>query len=77
MKCSKNKTLICFLIASSIAYANANENLGLITVESSTIDDKNISKINEVSSTFILTSKDIEKLNPKSVADILNTIYLD
>jgi iron complex outermembrane receptor protein len=57
-----------------VATLNASEDLGLIMVESTTIDDKFESKKNEVSSTEVITAEEIEKLNPKSIVDVLNTV---
>jgi iron complex outermembrane receptor protein len=57
-----------------VATLNASEDLGLITVESTTIDDKFESKKNEVSSIEVITAEEIEKLNPKSIVDVLNTV---
>ena len=48
--------------------------LGTIQVESSTIDDKFDTKSTEVSSVSTITSKDIERMDPTNVEDVLKTI---
>jgi len=53
---------------------NATEDLGVITVESSTIDDKFDAKKLEVSNTVILKSKEIEAFHAENIADVLNTV---
>ncbi len=45
-----------------------------ISVVSSTIDDKYEEKLNSSSNTFIIDNKQIEKIDPTNVEDILNTI---
>ena len=58
----------------AVSMLNAADDLGTISVESSTIDDKFESKKSEVSNIVTITSKDIEKINPTNVEDILKTI---
>ena len=65
------------LVASSLLFAaaiNASENLGTISIESSTIDDKYETKKTEVSNTTIITAEDVQKINPTNIENILNTI---
>ncbi len=57
-----------------VATLGANEDLGLITVESSTIDSKLDTKKTEVSSVAIISGEEVEKINPISISDLLNTI---
>ncbi|MEA3290445.1 MAG: TonB-dependent receptor [Campylobacterota bacterium] len=68
---------IKFSFVAAIALAtslNAAEDLGKISVESSTIDDNADSQKAQVSNIQVITAKDIETINPKSVSDILNTV---
>lgn len=53
---------------------SATEDLGTITVESSTIDEKVDVKKEEVSSVTLIDAQTIENINAKNVADILNTV---
>lgn len=65
------------LVASSLLFAaaiHASEDLGTISIESSTIDDKYETKKTEVSNTTVITSEDVQKINPTNIEDILNTI---
>jgi iron complex outermembrane receptor protein len=48
--------------------------LGSISIESSTIDQKVDTQKSEVSTVQTITSEDIKRINPKSVSDILNTV---
>jgi len=48
--------------------------LGLIQVESSTIDDKFANKLTEVSSTATLSGTEVEEFHAENIADVLNTI---
>ncbi len=50
------------------------QDLGTISVESSTIDDTFENKKDAVSNTFYIDSEDVEKMNPTNVEDVLNTI---
>jgi iron complex outermembrane receptor protein len=50
------------------------EDLGKISVESSTINDNYETKKSEVSSSVVFTSEDIKKINPTSISDILRRI---
>ncbi|MCK5110495.1 MAG: TonB-dependent receptor [Arcobacteraceae bacterium] len=68
---------ICISLACALALTTtlvASEDLGLISVDSSTIDDKFTSTKSSVSNIAIISEEDIEKSNPHSVLDILNTI---
>ncbi len=62
-------SLICALAIS----ANATD-LGTISVESSTIEDLNVDKKTEVSTVNIIDEKTIEKIDPKNINDLLQTI---
>jgi iron complex outermembrane receptor protein len=62
-------SVICALVINATA-----SDLGTIQVESSTIDDKFSSTLSEFPGVAVITGEDIEKLNPKSVTDLLNTI---
>lgn len=63
----------CIVLCTTL---NANEVIELdsINVVSSTINDKFEEKQSAVSSTSIVSSQDVEKINPQSVSDILNKI---
>jgi iron complex outermembrane receptor protein len=54
------------------ATLNASEDLGLITVESTTIDDKFDAKKMEVSNTTTLKGSEIEEYHAENLADVLN-----
>ena len=57
-----------------VATLNASEDLGLIMVESSTIDDKfNANKL-EVSTTAVLEGPEIDDYHARNIADVLNNI---
>jgi len=58
----------------SLSTLYANQNLGTINITSSTIDDKFESNQNNVSSSVLITQKDITKINPTNIENILNTI---
>jgi len=64
-------SLAALLVISSL---NATEDLGIISVESSTIDDKFETKTTEISNTTNITEEQISKINPTSIENILNTI---
>ncbi len=66
------KIYLSFICAFAINAAASD--LGNIQVESTTIDDKFETLKNNVSSVEVVTSEDIEKLNPKSIVEVLNTI---
>ncbi|MDY0328672.1 MAG: TonB-dependent receptor [Arcobacteraceae bacterium] len=74
MRISKNKTLLCFLLATTVSYASATENLGLITVESSTIDDKFMEKKTEVSSVANVSGEKIDESHVENIQQILQQI---
>lgn len=64
-----------FLVASLVLSTNVlGADLGTISVESSTIDQKSETIKNEVSSIGVITSQDVEKINPQNVSDLLNKI---
>ena len=67
------KSYISIACALAISGACAAD-LGTISVESSTIDDKYESKQTEVSNTAVITAEEVEKINPQSVADILKKV---
>jgi len=50
------------------------QDIGTITVESSTIDDKFVNKATEVSSTASLSGKEVETFHAQNIADVLNTL---
>jgi len=63
------------LVASLVLINSLNAvELESISVVSSTIDDKYEEKLNSSSNTFIIDNKQIEKIDPTNVEDILNTI---
>ena len=57
-----------------VATLNASEDLGLITVESSIIDDKFDAKKLEVSNTVTLKGSEVEEHHAENIADVLNNI---
>ncbi len=61
-------------ISLACALALNGADLGTISVESSTIDDKFESTKTEVSNTTIITEEDVQKINPTNIENILNTI---
>ncbi len=65
---------ICISLICALALSGNAADLGTISVESSTIDDKFESKKTEVSNTAIITSEDVEKIHATNVENILNTI---
>ena len=71
MKTIKYSLVAVLVIASTM---NAAEDLGIITVESSTIDDKFDAKKMEVSNTVILKGEEIDALMAENIADVLNTV---
>ena len=68
------KTKIYLSAICALAINLAASDLGTIQVVSSTIDDKFESTKSEVSSVSVITEEEIEKLNPKNITDVLNTI---
>ena len=52
-----------------VATLNASEYLGLITVESTTIDDKYESTKNEVSNVVVVNAEEIEKINQDRITE--------
>jgi len=74
MKRIESGLLSAFLLGSFSINLLAVEELDLITVESTTIDDKFNSKSKEVSNVMTINSNDIEKINPTNVEDVLKTI---
>ena len=52
----------------------ASEDLGTISVESTTIDDKFESQTTKVSNTIVINGEKIEEINPQSLKDVLNQI---
>jgi len=65
-------SMIAVIAISSTLYAA--ENMGIITVESSTIDDKFDTKKMEVSNTVTLKGEEIDAFQAENIADVLNTI---
>ncbi len=68
----KNKIYLSLVCA--LAMNVAASDLGVIQVESSTIDDKFESKMLEVSSTAIVSGEEIEEYHAENIADVLNNI---
>ena len=71
MKTIKYSMIAVLAIASTM---NAAENMGIITVESSTIDDKFDAKKMEVSNTVTLKGEEIDAFQAENIADVLNTV---
>lgn len=69
MKKISQISVVCALALS----LNAND-LGTINIESSTIDDKYETVKSSISSTAVFTNEDVKKIDPQSVADILNKV---
>ena len=65
-------SVICAIALSSSLYAT--EDLGVISVESSTIDDKFDAKKLEVSNTVVLSGEEIEDYHATNLTEILNNI---
>ena len=63
---------ICISLACALALNAAD--LGTISIESSTIDDKFDAQINSISSTTVISGATAEKINPTNVENILNSI---
>lgn len=64
-----------YLSLATLLVLNATaSDLGIIEVESSTIDDKFANKMTEVSSTYTLTGKEVEDFHAENLTDVLNTI---
>lgn len=74
MKISKNKALLGCLLAGIVSNAIANENLGLITVESSTIDDKFMANKTEVSSVSNISGEKVDESHVENIQQILQQI---
>ncbi|MFA6740332.1 MAG: TonB-dependent receptor [Arcobacteraceae bacterium] len=70
----KTKIFLSCILAGALTNINATEVLDAISVESSTINDNNGLRKSEVSSTSYMTNEEIEKINPKTISDILNKI---
>lgn len=68
----KSSIFVASLILGLDALGNV-EQLEALKVVSSTINDET-NKLKEVSSVAVIDSKDVEKINPRSVADILNKV---
>ena len=69
MKKIKYSLVAALAIAASL---NASEDIGMITVESSTIDDKFDAKKMEVSNTTTLKGSEIDEYHAENLADVLN-----
>ena len=69
----KSSIVVASLILGLDALGNV-EQLEAVKVVSSTINDET-NKSKEVSSVAVIDSKDVEKINPRSVADILIPDY--
>lgn len=70
------KINLCFLYATLIIFTNVNavEKLEMITVESSTIDDKFNSEKKEVSTTTTIYENKIEESHSENIGNVLNKI---
>lgn len=68
----KSSIFVASLILGLDALGNV-EQLEALKAVSSTINDET-NKLKEVSSVAVIDSKDVEKINPRSVADILNKV---
>ena len=71
MKKIKYSLIAVLAIASTM---HAAEDLGTITVESSTIDDKFDAKKLEVSNTVTLNGEEVDAFMANNIADVLNTV---
>ncbi|MEN8726878.1 MAG: Plug domain-containing protein, partial [Sulfurovum sp.] len=71
MKHIKYSMIAVLAIASTM---NAAEDLGTITVESSTIDDKFDAKKMEVSNTVTLTGEEVDAFMAVNIVKVLNTV---
>lgn len=74
LKLGRSIVASSLILGIGLSNLTAAENLGEISVESSTIDDKFESIKESVSNTIVINREDIEKINPQSAADILNTV---
>ena len=71
---TKNFSLVTTLLLSSLNLnVSASEDLGLVTVESSTINVKTDKKT-EVSNVDIIDEETIKTVGPKNLVDILKTV---
>jgi len=68
----KNRVYLPIICALAIN-ATASD-LGVIQVESSTIDDKFANKKTEVSSTAVMQGSEVEAFHAENIADVLNTL---
>ncbi|QDF30171.1 TonB-dependent receptor [Halarcobacter anaerophilus] len=66
------KTVLLSATLATLIYAT--EDLGVISINSTTIDDKFKSLNNEVSSVSIIDDKKIEQINPQNIVEVLNSI---
>jgi len=64
--------LMAAFVAGNIAYAE--EDLGTITVESSTIIDRDVDKKTEASTVNVIDEETIQEIDPKNINDVLETI---
>ncbi len=65
------KTVILSMALSTLLFAS--EDLGVISVDSTTIDDKFEAKRSEVSSVTIIDEKKVEQINPQNIVEVLNS----
>ncbi len=68
-----NKKIYLSVLCSLLISANAAD-LGTINVESSTITDTAVDQKTEASTVNVITEKTIEKIDPKNINDLLQTI---
>lgn len=74
MKSSRNKLVLSCILLGTLSSINAAEDLGIISVDSTTIDDKYDAKSLEVSNTVILKGSDIEEKHSENIANVLNEV---
>jgi len=67
------KRIYLSMISALVLNATASD-LGIIEVESSTIDDKFANKMTEISSTATLSGEEVEYFHAENLTDVLNTI---
>ncbi len=70
----KNLTFLSLLTTATFVLSIQAQDIGMIEVESSTIDDKFANKTTEISSTSIMNGKEVEEFHARNLADVLNTL---
>ena len=74
MRSSKNKLLLSCILLGTLSSSIIAKDIGSISVNSSTIDDKYDSKSLEVSSTSLITAEEVEKKHSENIANVLNSL---